>query len=107
MDEDYEGKTSQVQITCNEEVCSKQKLKQNGHMTQSTCCIYDPQLAIDRKHIAYIQSRPIRFLVKLFYKDLKDDGVRQMVNQQLLSMLNRTEKSQLTVIIQDGSETEL
>ena len=53
------------------------------------------------KQIAYIDSQPIlRYLGKLSYKDLKDDDMRQIVNQKLLSMLNINEKSQLTEIMQ-------
>ena len=73
------------------------KQKQDGHMTQYVA--YDPQLEIGGKQITNIHSQPIRFLGKLIYKDLKDNDIRQMVNQRLLSMLNTTEKSQLTGIM--------
>ena len=77
-------------------VPSKQQ-KQDGHMTLYVA--YDPQLEIDGKQITYIHSQPIRFLGKRIYKDLKDGDIRQMVNQKLLSMLNTTEKSQLSGIM--------
>ena len=53
MDGDYEGKTSQVQITCNEEVW---KQKQDSHKPPYRPYVaYDPQLEIDGK-LLYISN---------------------------------------------------
>ncbi|XP_072025165.1 uncharacterized protein [Amphiura filiformis] len=45
--------------------------------------------------ITYIHKLPKRFPGKLIYDDLKDDGIRQMINQKLSAMLKTTDKSQL------------
>ncbi len=42
----------------------------------------------------------MRFLGKLFYADLKDDGIRQMINLKLSSMLRTTDYLRTT----DSSE---
>ena len=71
--------------------------KRRGHKTHYTA--YDPQLTIDGQQIAYIHDQPMRFLGKLFYADLKDDGIRQMINQKLSSMLRTTDSSKLNGIM--------
>ncbi|XP_072021339.1 uncharacterized protein [Amphiura filiformis] len=68
----------------------------NGHKTQYVA--YNPQLQIDGQMITYINNQPMRFLGKLIYEDLKDDGIRQMINQKLSAMLKTTDKSQLNGI---------
>ena len=97
MDTDYEGKTSQMQSHAINKSTPNKKQKQDDHKTQYVA--FEPQLETDGKQIAYIHSQPIRFLGKLIYKVLKDDDIRQMVNQKLLSMFNITEKSLLTGIM--------
>ena len=71
--------------------------KRKGHKTNYTA--YGLQLPVDGQQIAYIHDQPMRFLEKLFYADLKDDGIRQMINQNLSSMLRTTDSSKLNGIM--------
>ena len=73
------------------------KMRQEGHKTQYVA--YDPKLTIDGKEIAYIHSQPVRFLGKLIYEDLKDDGIRNQVTSKLQDLLQLTDKSQINGIM--------
>ncbi|XP_072017385.1 uncharacterized protein [Amphiura filiformis] len=55
--------------------------------------------SIDGQMITYIHNQPMRFLGKLIYEDLKDDGIRKMSNQKLSAMLKTTDKSPLNGIM--------
>ena len=41
----------------------------------------------------------MKFLGKMFYADLKDDGIRQMVNQKLTNLIETTDSSKLNGIM--------
>ena len=71
--------------------------RRQGHKTQYTA--YDPKLQINGQQISYIHSEPIRFLGKLFYADLKDEGIRRMVNEKLSNLLRTTDSSDLNGIM--------
>ena len=53
--------------------------KRKGHKTNYTA--YGLQLTVAGQQIAYIHDQPMRFLEKLFYADLKDDGIMQTDDQ--------------------------
>ncbi len=73
------------------------KMRQGGHKTQYVA--YGPKLTIGGKEIAYIHCLPVRFLGKLIYEDLKDDGIRNQVTSKLQDLLQLTNKSQTNGIM--------
>ncbi|XP_072046549.1 uncharacterized protein [Amphiura filiformis] len=91
------AKTSKCRSHAMKKVIPNAEQKLNGHKTQYVA--YNPQLQIDGQMITYIQNQPMQFLGKLIYEDLKDDGIRRMINQKLSAMLKTTDKSHLNGIM--------